>query len=188
MSSAEEIYSGHSPAEFHRLPVRSLKAMYVSKGIIAVASLLIAIVAVLCMGRIAAGFENLFSAIVLLLLSVIIIYCMVSPAVYYRHYAYSIDDEKLDVRSGVVFLSHTLIPVERIHQVEINRGPIDRAFGLADVTVTTAGGVFSMPHLDGPEADSIASKLNEVIVSMLKARARWTANTAIILSFFLRTR
>ena len=43
-------------------------------------------------------------------------------------------------------------------------------FGLANVNITTAGGVSTLEYLDIETAESIASKLNECVVKMLKAR------------------
>ena len=72
--------------------------------------------------------------------------------------------------SGVIIRSHFLVPVERIHQVQVDKGPILRKFGLASVTVTTAGGIANLEYLDEPIAEDIAQNLNEKIIKMLKAR------------------
>ena len=43
-------------------------------------------------------------------------------------------------------------------------------FGLANVNMTTAGGVAKLEYLDEATAESIASKLNESVVKLLKDR------------------
>jgi hypothetical protein len=103
-------------------------------------------------------------------LTIIIIYLLVSPQVFYRRYRYRIDDEKAEIRRGVITITHSLVPIERIHQVQVSKGPINRMFGLANVNITTAGGVSTLEYLDIETAESIASKLNECVVKMLKAR------------------
>ena len=80
------------------------------------------------------------------------------------------DDDCIEVRRGVIIRSHFLVPVERIHQVQVDKGPILRKFGLASVTVTTAGGIANLEYLDEPIAEDIAQNLNEKIIKMLKAR------------------
>ena len=60
--------------------------------------------------------------------------------------------------------------MERIHQVNVSKGPILRKYGLADVTITTAGGVATLQFLDEEIAEYIASNLNDKIVAMLRAR------------------
>ena len=63
-----------------------------------------------------------------------------------------------------------MVPIERVHQVDVNVGPINRVFGLADVGITTAGGEVKIQFLKEDVAESIASKLNDKIVRMLKER------------------
>ena len=66
--------------------------------------------------------------------------------------------------------SHILVPVERIHQVEVVRGPINRMFGLSDVVVTTAGGTVKVQFLEDGVAETIADSLNESVIRLLKSR------------------
>ena len=111
-------------------------------------------------------------------LSVVIIvatavYCLAAPEITYRRYRYRIDDEKAELRKGIVFITHTMVPIERIHQVDVSRGPINRAFGLADVMITTAGGSVTIEHLEEDVAEDIAGRLNQSVVRMLKERDRW---------------
>ena len=74
------------------------------------------------------------------------------------------------MRRGVIVITHTLIPIERIHEVTVTVGPINGLFGLANVEIVTAGGTESIDHLDSRTAESIAARLNEVVVGILKER------------------
>jgi len=100
----------------------------------------------------------------------IAVYLIVSPIVFYRRYRYRLDDDKVDIRRGIITITHTMVPIERIHQVEVSKGPINRMFGLANVNITTAGGTATLEYLNEPVAESIASKLNECVVRLLKDR------------------
>ena len=71
---------------------------------------------------------------------VMLIFAIVFPRIYFDHYRYFISEDRVDVRSGIFFLRHKVIPIERIHQVEVVSGPVNRLFDLADVRITTAGG------------------------------------------------
>ena len=110
------------------------------------------------------------AAAVIPLAVVLALYLFLSPPVFYRHYRYRMDDDCIEVRSGVIIRSHVLVPVERVHQVDVRKGPILRAYGLATVTVTTAGGSVSLQYLEEAVAEDIAAHLNEKVMSMLKAR------------------
>ena len=104
------------------------------------------------------------------LLAVIVIYELIEPQITYMRYRYRMDEDKIDIRRGIVYITHEMVPIERVHQVDVNVGPINRAFGLADVGITTAGGEVKIQFLKEDVAESIASKLNDKIVRMLKER------------------
>lgn len=51
-----------------------------------------------------------------------------------------LNEEEIDVIEGFIFTKRNIVPIERLHKIAVMKGPIDRAFGLAKVVVTTAGG------------------------------------------------
>ena len=85
-------------------------------------------------------------------------------------YRYIITDDAIDIRKGIVILRHIVVPIERVHQVEVVRGPINNLFGLADLQVTTAGGQAEIEYLDNDVADSIADDLNRIVNSIVRGR------------------
>ncbi|MCQ2079564.1 MAG: PH domain-containing protein [archaeon] len=95
---------------------------------------------------------------------------LVFPGIYHRHYRYMVTSDKVDVRRGVIFLRHTVVPIERIHQVNVTGGPFSRMFGLARVEVTTAGGTAHLEYLERDVADGIAEELNRTVDAILRAR------------------
>ncbi len=104
------------------------------------------------------------------IVAVYCIYLLISPMIFFRRYRYRIDSDKAEIRRGVFVVSHTLVPIERIHQVQVSQGPINRHFGLADLTMTTAGGVVTIQYLERPVAEEIAERLNETVIGILKGR------------------
>ncbi len=98
------------------------------------------------------------------------IYCVIGPIIFYRRYKYILTEDKVDTRRGIIIIRHTLVPIERIHQVEVVSGPINHMFGLADVNITTAGGMAKIEFLENDEADRIAKELNNVVNKILKDR------------------
>ena len=95
---------------------------------------------------------------------------LIWPAIFYRHYRYIVDTEKVDVQRGVLFIRRTVVPIERIHQVQVKRGPISNYLGLADVIITTAGGAASIQYLDYDIAQSIANYLNDTVNKIIRDR------------------
>lgn len=156
---------------YRRLVPASRKSMYLSRVIVA------AVVVVIC--AVAAANTDVIGSwpgtpyLAAVIAVVVVVYCSVSPEIYYRRYRYRIDDDKVEIRKGIVYITHSMVPVERIHQVDVSRGPINRMFGLADVLITTAGGTVSIQYLEEPVAEEIATSLNQSVVGMLRERDRW---------------
>ncbi len=155
---------------YHILPRYSLKAMYVKNVIV------FAILSSFT-GLLTHYWEMMFDIpknaacpIIMVIYVLITSYLIIAPQVFYRRYRYRIDDDKAEIRRGIITITHSLVPIERIHQVEVSRGPINRRFGLANVVITTAGGVLTLEYLDDEVAESIASKLNECVVKLLRDR------------------
>ena len=76
----------------------------------------------------------------------------------WRMRTFSFDGEVLRVDHGVLSRNHRSLDVSRIQQVEIQRGAIQRVFGLAAIRVETAGSA-SEPEVDLrvlPDADAVA--------------------------------
>lgn len=113
-------------------------------------------------------FDIIFIAALVLILA----YCIAGPIVFYRHYGYIITPEKVDVRKGILVIRRTLVPLERVHQVEVRMGPINNMLGLADVELTTAGGVATIQFLEREDANRIAEELNLLINNMVKDRKK----------------
>ncbi|MBR3772159.1 MAG: PH domain-containing protein [Clostridium sp.] len=84
---------------------------------------------------------------------------VVSPWFRYHRYHYKIDEEAIDIVEGYLFQERNIVPIERLHKLEINSGPIDRMCGLAKVTVTTAGGDVTLRFVDKKRAEQITEGL-----------------------------
>lgn len=100
---------------------------------------------------------------IVLFLIVSVLLCVISPFIRYERYRYRITDEELDVKEGFLWVSRTIVPIERLHKIEVNKGPVDSMFGLAKVHVTTAGGDVVVRFLDDAKANLIAEALKKKI-------------------------
>ncbi|MDT5181044.1 MAG: uncharacterized protein QOJ95_5242 [Mycobacterium sp.] len=67
-------------------------------------------------------------------------------------------------RTGWLMQERRIAPISRVQTVDTHRGPLDRLFGLADVTVTTASsaGAVRIAALDSDVADRIVALLTDV--------------------------
>ncbi|MEV0384419.1 PH domain-containing protein [Nonomuraea sp. NPDC050643] len=84
-----------------------------------------------------------------------------TPRAYYRVERWEVTDQAVYTRKG--WLTHTwrVAPMSRIQRVDTARGPVQRLFGLADVTVTTASsaGAVKIEALDHEVAAELAERL-----------------------------
>jgi putative membrane protein len=82
---------------------------------------------------------------------------------------FSFDGEFVRVDSGIISRSHRSLDVARIQQVELQRGPVQRLFGLATLRIETAGSAAE------PEVDLRVLELDDALalrdaVRVVKAR------------------
>lgn len=106
-------------------------------------------------------------AVVLVLL---LVYMIISPNIRYNRYKYLIDNEKVIVSEGLIFITTSFVPIERIHQITVNRGPIDRMYGLGKVIITTAGGTVVMRFLEAEKAEAIADRLRRTVSTIVRGQ------------------
>ena len=162
--------TGMTSDGYRRLSPSCKKAMYIQNAITFGILAIIAALGFLFLGDRLDSWYHTTLIMTVAFLVLIGIYLAISPQIFYRRYRYRIDGEKAEIRRGIVTITHVLVPIERIHQVVVLKGPINRMFGLANVNITTAGGVTTLEYLDIETAESVAAMLNETVVKLLKDR------------------
>ena len=93
------------------------------------------------------------------LVVIIVIYSLIAPKLRYERYRFLLTEEEFSVRKGLIVTKTEIVPIERLHKIEVSSGPIFRAFGLKEIKVTTAGGEINVSYLDNEIADKIAEHL-----------------------------
>lgn len=151
--------------DYKKLNKNAVKCMFIG-SLIGTVILGIAIaVALLFFGDI-----FLVKAIGLGLLALSILYTAVSPKVRYERYRYLITEDSIYVREGFIFVTKSIVPIERLHKITVEKGPIDTIFGLSNVIVTTAGGDVEIAFLEDKEAEAIAASLKNKINEIVRAQ------------------
>lgn len=93
---------------------------------------------------------------------------LISPIIRFYRYRYKIDDESIDIIEGYIFVTRSIVPINRLHKLEIIQGPYDKICNVAKVNVTTAGGDVTIRFLETEKADRIAEslkkKINEIAI------------------------
>ena len=78
-----------------------------------------------------------------------------------RRLGYQLREHDLSLRSGVINHRVESLPFSRVQHVNINRGPIERALGLATLEVSSAGPNITIPGLTDADAARIKLLVTE---------------------------
>ncbi|MFE3326304.1 PH domain-containing protein [Streptomyces sp. NPDC059176] len=86
------------------------------------------------------------------------------PAWWYRIHRWEVTDAAVYVRSGAFRQQWRIAPMSRIQTVDTERGPLEQAFRLATVIVTTASsrGAIRIGGLDHELAAELAERLTRI--------------------------
>jgi membrane protein YdbS with pleckstrin-like domain len=103
-----------------------------------------------------------------LILFIVWVYTVASPLIRYERYRYIFSDEEIRVREGLWWVKTFVVPIERLHQVEMQSGPLDQMFRFTKIIVTTAGGngVVRFIEIDRAEelVESLKTRINSYAV------------------------
>jgi hypothetical protein len=85
----------------------------------------------------------------------------------YRAWRYEVREDALYLERGVFTQVRTVVPFVRIQHVDSARGPVERAIGLANTVVYTAGSRgadVTVPGLTGDGADELRERLKRLAI------------------------
>jgi membrane protein YdbS with pleckstrin-like domain len=77
------------------------------------------------------------------------------PVILWRRWRYGVDENRIELKRGVLVARATIIPLSRVQHVDTRQGPVYRWYGLAGVRISTAAGVHEIPALDMEVADDL---------------------------------
>jgi membrane protein YdbS with pleckstrin-like domain len=86
------------------------------------------------------------------------------PVWRYRVHRWEISPQAVFTRTGWLVQQRRIAPISRVQTVDTHRGPLDRLFKLANVTVTTASsaGAVHIVALDNDVADRVVEQLTDI--------------------------
>lgn len=104
---------------------------------------------------------KVFAAIAVLVVA--LLWVIVVPLLRFKRYRYLIAPDRIEVIEGVFWVKRTVVPIDRVHQISVSKGPLDNAFGVAKVQVMTAGSSAVLRFLSEEKANEIAEYLNQKV-------------------------
>lgn len=100
----------------------------------------------------------LAGGVVLLVVSLMLGYKW--PELHHRHLRYRVDESGVRIRRGVLWRTVISIPTSRVQHTDVSQGPVQRSYGLATLTVHTAGTEGASISLSGLE-HGVAKRLRD---------------------------
>jgi membrane protein YdbS with pleckstrin-like domain len=85
-----------------------------------------------------------------------------------RAIGYQLRDDDVLFRRGILYQRFVAVPYGRMQLVDINRGPLDRLLGLAELKFVTAAAATGVTIPGLPEAD--AEELRDRLVALAESR------------------
>ena len=93
------------------------------------------------------------------------------PSRRYIARGYQISDDRLRVVRGIMWRSDTVVPFGRVQHIDVDQGPIDRFFGIATLTLHTAGSHNASVSLPGLGLE-LANDMREEIRAAIRRDTR----------------
>ncbi len=97
---------------------------------------------------------------------------IIYPQIEYKQWGYKIAEDRVDIRHGIFFVTHSVIPVVRIQHITVSQGPVNRKLGLYEVEMSLASDNFEIPCLSKAVADEISENLKSRLYSRLEANSQ----------------
>lgn len=89
------------------------------------------------------------------------------PATRYNARGYQMSADRLRIVKGLLFRSDTVVPFGRVQHIDVHQGPLDRFFGIATLTLHTAGNHNASVSLPGL-GEGLAREMREDIRSHIR--------------------
>ena len=111
--------------------------------------LLIALVIALLFGSLSADVQILSGVAWLSVTLLLAWLAQAWPAIEYRRFSYTLESDHIEIRHGVIWRTVTSVPKSRVQHIDVAQGPLERRYGLATLSIYTAGTEFARVDLPG---------------------------------------
>ncbi|MBD7983933.1 PH domain-containing protein [Sporosarcina sp. Sa2YVA2] len=82
------------------------------------------------------------------------------PKIRWMRWRYEVRESEIELQHGLFIVKRTLIPMVRVQHVDTSQGPILRKYGLAEISISTAATVHTIPALVMGEADDMRNRIS----------------------------
>ncbi|MEM6856744.1 MAG: PH domain-containing protein [Pseudomonadota bacterium] len=108
-----------------------------------------------------------FGVIIGLVVFLALVFVIRFPSRRWQARGYNMSEDRLRVVRGVLWHSDTVVPFGRVQHIDVDQGPIERALGIATLTLHTAGNHNASVFLPGLKHE-LATDMRETIRERIK--------------------
>ncbi|AVQ33494.1 hypothetical protein C7J88_04650 [Staphylococcus muscae] len=152
---------------YNKMAPEARKVMRIASMIITAAILILAIASFVSSYFIS-SFESQLKWVALLLVIIAVLYAVVfvwlKPLYTYHVFRYHFSEQGIVVREGFIFVQQTQVPLFRIQNIDMDEGFIMRKYGLATLTISTAGGNVEISLIEKEQALKIKQLIQQGII------------------------
>lgn len=92
------------------------------------------------------------------------------PVIQYAQWEYLIAPDRIEIKKGIFYRTHTVIPIARIQYAAVTQSALQKPFGLANAQIHTAGDVMEIQELSYEMAEKICAYLQKRVTEKLGAQ------------------
>lgn len=82
------------------------------------------------------------------------------PKIRWQRWRYEVREQEIELQHGLFIVRRTLVPMVRVQHVDTAQGPILRKYDLAEISISTAATVHTIPALITEEADELRARIS----------------------------
>lgn len=147
-----------SEPQFHKLPPRSIRTWQWGNSL---SNLFLFGLPALYYLFFQDNTNQIFLITLIIAISIIyILYIVWIPYIQWKRWRYSVDENEIHLKRGVIIKRETLIPLNRVQHVDTRQGPLLRWYNLSSVSISTAATTHEIPNLDSEIALRVRSKIS----------------------------
>ncbi|AWE08921.1 hypothetical protein DCE79_16950 [Lysinibacillus sp. 2017] len=87
---------------------------------------------------------------------------VIFPSIRWKIWRYEVREQEIEIQSGLFVVTRTLIPMVRVQHVDTEQGPILKKYNIANISISSAATVHTIPMLELEEADLLRMKISEL--------------------------
>lgn len=82
------------------------------------------------------------------------------PKLRWNHWSYEVREHEIEIQYGLFIVKRTLIPMVRVQHVDTTQGPILKKYDLANISISTAATIHTIPLLITKDADDLRGRIS----------------------------